>query len=120
MAMTVTLTKEFLASFMTTKGIPKIVGVFKAAITGSYTTGGAYADTSPYFKTVDMAIPLNTEDASGYVYQIDDGSYSAGKFKIEMLVGDVGAAGTAVLTEVANNKGLGGILPKARMLVIGS
>jgi len=118
--MRITLTKEFLGGVMMTHGVRKVVGIYKAAIAGTYATGGAYADTSDNFQKVDIAIPLNTEDVSGYVYQIDDGSYSAGKFKIEMLVGDKGAAGTAVLSEVASTVDLNSSSPKVRLLVIGS
>ena len=69
----VTITKEF----HTKIGSPPLIvlGIFKVQFDDNYPDGGEVVDLSPYFRKIHAVIPVNTEDAPGYLFVPDDSNF---------------------------------------------
>lgn len=95
----IAVTKQFLTSFMTTKGARKVFGVFKVVLDGTtYATGGLEVDLSPYMSKVDVAIPVS-EAGSGYSAEIDDATFSSAKPKLMLFYADYDAGTDGALIQ---------------------
>ena len=116
MAITVTLTKEQLHRIPTESGSPLILGIFKAALTGTYATGGFEVDLSTYMKQIAaMSVIKDADVAGGWIFDVDDAKFPAGKADVEVNMPT--AAGATPFSELTAATSLAGEV--VRLLAIG-
>ena len=116
MAITVTLTKEQLHRIPTESGSPLILGIFKAALTGTYATGGFEVDLSTYMKQIAAVSVIKDADvAGGWIFDVDDAKFATGKADVEVNMPTV--AGATPFSELTAATSLAGEV--VRLLAIG-
>ena len=116
MAVTVTLTKEQLHRIPTESGSPLILAILKAALDGTYATGGFEVDLSSYMKQIAvMSVIKDADVAGGWIFDVDDTKFATGKADVEVNMPTT--AGATPFSELTAATSLAGEV--MRLLAIG-